>query len=140
MPSKATGKARSAQPQPCEQLPDCFPAGSLAYYSPMSSNTNVLAQGIEIIGTIKFQNDMIIDGKVEGEIQSEKGKVTIGENARIKGDVKAGEVKMFGTVEGTIQSDRCELRENSELRGDITTKSLKMEEGALLSGKMQTGQ
>lgn len=105
----------------------------------MANNTNVLAQGIEIIGTIKFQNDMIIDGKVEGEIQSDKGKVTIGENARIKGDVRAGEVKMFGHVEGAIHSDRCELKTNSELKGDIITKSLKMEEGALLSGKMQTG-
>lgn len=105
----------------------------------MANNTNVLAQGIEIIGTIKFQNDMIIDGKVDGEIQSEKGKVTIGENAKIKGDVRAGEVKMFGRVEGAIHSERCELKAHSELRGDITTKSLKMEEGALLSGKMQTG-
>ncbi len=106
----------------------------------MSNNTNVLAQGIEIEGTIKFQNDMIIDGKVEGEIQSTTGKVTIGENAKIKGDVKAGEVKMFGTVEGSINSARCELKANSQLKGDIITKSLKMEEGALLSGKMQTGQ
>lgn len=105
----------------------------------MANNTNVLAQGIEIIGTIKFQSDMIIDGKVEGEIQSDKGKVTIGENARIKGDVKAGEVKMFGKVEGTINSERCELKANSQLKGDIKTKALKMEEGALLSGKMETG-
>ena len=47
----------------------------------MASNTNVLAQGIEIIGTIKFQHDMIIDGAVDGEIQSEKGKVTIGDTS-----------------------------------------------------------
>ena len=106
---------------------------------PMSTTKNVLTEGIEIIGTIKFQNDMIIDGKVEGEIQSDKGTVTIGENARIKGDVRAGEVKMFGYVEGGIYTDRCELKANSRLEGDITTKSLKMEEGALLSGKMQTG-
>ncbi|NIP98580.1 MAG: polymer-forming cytoskeletal protein, partial [Akkermansiaceae bacterium] len=68
----------------------------------MANNTNVLAQGIEIIGTIKFQNDMIIDGKVDGEIRSETGKVMIGENAAIKGDVRASEVKMFGKVEGAI--------------------------------------
>ena len=66
----------------------------------MANNTNVLAQGIEIIGTITFESDMIIDGKVEGEIRSEKGRVTIGENARIKGDVRAADVKMFGEVEG----------------------------------------
>ena len=46
---------------------------------------------------------------------------------------------MFGHVEGGIHAERCELKANSRLEGDITTKSLKMEEGALLSGKMQTG-
>lgn len=105
----------------------------------MANATNVLAQGIEITGSIKFSNDMIIDGKVDGEIQSEKGKVTIGENAQIKGDVKAGEVKMYGKVEGTIESGRCELKPKSELKGDIKTKSLSMEEGAILSGSTQIG-
>ena len=36
--------------------------------------TNFLASGIEIKGTIRFQNDMHIDGKIEGEIISDKGK------------------------------------------------------------------
>lgn len=105
----------------------------------MANATNVLAQGIEITGSIKFSNDMIIDGKVDGKIESDKGKVTIGENAQIKGDVKAGEVKMYGKVEGTIDSGRCELKPKSELKGDIKTKSLSMEEGAILSGQTQIG-
>ena len=105
----------------------------------MSNATNVLAQGIEITGSIKFSNDMIIDGKVDGQVESEKGKVTIGENAVIKGDIKAGEVTMYGKVEGTVNSTRCELKPKSELKGDIKTKSLAMEEGALLSGQTQIG-
>ncbi len=105
----------------------------------MANPINVLAQGIEINGSIKFSNDMIIDGKVEGKIESENGKVTIGENAKIIGDVKAGEVKMYGHVEGTINSNRCELKPKSVLKGDIKTKSLAMEEGALLSGQTQIG-
>ena len=105
----------------------------------MSNKTNVLAQGIEISGSIKFSHDMIIDGKVDGEIHSESGTVTIGENASIKGDVKAGAVKMFGRVEGSITADECELKENSVLKGDIKTKSLKTEPGATLDGRMQTG-
>jgi len=48
----------------------------------MANATNVLTQGIEINGSIKFSNDMIIDGKVDGEIASEKGKVTIFKEAR----------------------------------------------------------
>ena len=105
----------------------------------MANATNVLTQGIEINGSIRFSNDMIIDGKIDGEIISEKGKVTIAENASIKGDVKAGEVKLYGKVEGTITSDRCELKEKSHLVGDIKTKTLSMEEGATLQGSTQIG-
>ncbi|MFC4994552.1 bactofilin family protein [Rubritalea tangerina] len=105
----------------------------------MANATNVLASGIEITGSIKFSNDMIIDGKIDGEITSDKGKVTIGENAKIKGDIKAGEVKLYGKVEGTINSERCELKSNSKLEGDIKTKMLSMEEGASLSGRTEIG-
>jgi cytoskeletal protein CcmA (bactofilin family) len=105
----------------------------------MANATNVLTQGIEINGSIRFSNDMIIDGKIDGEIISDKGKVTIAENACIKGDVKAGEVKLYGKVEGTITSDRCELKEKSHLIGDIKTKTLSMEEGATLQGSTQIG-
>ncbi len=105
----------------------------------MANATNVLANGIEITGSIKFSNDMVIDGKVDGEITSKEGKVTIGENAVVKGDVKAGEVKLFGKVEGTITSTRCELKTKSKLDGDIKTKMLSMEEGAVLSGRTEIG-
>jgi len=105
----------------------------------MANATNVLTQGIEITGSIRFSNDMIIDGKIDGEIISDKGKVTIAENANIKGDVKAGEVKLYGKVEGTITSERCELKEKSFLKGDIKTKTLSMEEGATLQGSTQIG-
>ena len=105
----------------------------------MASATNVLASGIEINGSIRFSNDMIIDGKVEGEILSDKGRVTIGENAFVKGDVTAGEVKIFGKVAGKITSERCELKAKSRLEGDIKTKNLSMEEGASLSGKTEIG-
>ena len=109
------------------------------FISIMANATNVLASGIEITGSIKFSNDMIIDGKIDGEITSEKGKVTIGENAVIKGDIRAGEVKLYGKVEGTINSERCELKSTSELKGDITTKMLSTEEGAVLCGRTEIG-
>jgi len=105
----------------------------------MANATNVLASGIEIVGSIKFSNDMIIDGRIEGQITSEKGRVTIGENAKIKGDIKAGEVKLYGEVEGTIESERCELKGKSRLNGDIKTKMLSMEEGAHLTGRTEIG-
>jgi cytoskeletal protein CcmA (bactofilin family) len=105
----------------------------------MANPTNVLSSGIEIIGSIRFSNDMIIDGKIEGEITSDKGRVTIGENAMIKGDVTAGEVKVYGKIEGKITSERCELKDKSRINGDIKSKVFSMEEGAQLSGRTEIG-
>ena len=94
--------------------------------------TNFLASGIEIKGTIRFQNDMHIDGKIEGEIISDKGKVTIGETAQIKGDITAGDVRIYGNVEGKVTSDRCELKQQARVVGA-------MEEGAHLLGRTEIG-
>jgi cytoskeletal protein CcmA (bactofilin family) len=105
----------------------------------MANPTNVLSSGIEITGSIRFSNDMIIDGKIEGEINSDKGRVTIGENAIIKGDVTAGDVKVYGKVEGKITSQRCELKDKSRINGDIKSKVFSMEEGAQLSGRTEIG-
>ncbi len=106
----------------------------------MSTNTtNVLASGIEIIGSIRFQNDMHIDGKIDGEIQSDSGKVTIGELADIKGNIQAGEVQIYGHVSGNVKSSRCHLNERAVINGDITTTVLSMDEGARLSGRAEIG-
>ena len=104
-----------------------------------NNTTNVLASGIEIIGSIRFQNDMHIDGKIDGEIQSESGKVTIGEMADIKGNIQAGEVHIYGHIEGNVRSNRCHLSEHAVISGDITTGVLSMDEGARLSGRAEIG-
>ncbi len=105
----------------------------------MANPTNILSNGLEIIGSIRFSNDMIIDGRIEGEITSDKGRVTIGENAAITGDITAGEVKVYGRVDGKITSQRCELKDKSRINGDIKSKVFSMEEGASLSGRTEIG-
>jgi cytoskeletal protein CcmA (bactofilin family) len=124
---------------PAPSLPLPNPQAFVPFSSVMANPTNVLSSGIEIIGSIRFSNDMIIDGKIEGEITSDKGRVTIGENAMIKGDVTAGEVKVYGKVEGKITSQRCELKDKSRINGDIKSKVFSMEEGASLSGRTEIG-
>ena len=104
-----------------------------------NTTTNVLASGIEIIGSIRFTNDMHIDGKIEGQILSESGKVTIGEQADMKGDINAGDVHVYGRVNGNIRSNRCHLKDHAVITGDITTAVLSMDEGARLSGRAEIG-
>jgi len=119
------------------QLPNRSGFGQVLHV--MANQTNVLSNGIEITGSIRFSNDMIVDGTVDGEITSDKGRVTIGENAMIKGDVTAGEVKVYGRIEGKITSQRCELKDKSKITGDIKSKVFSMEEGAQLSGRTEIG-
>lgn len=105
----------------------------------MSSNKNVLSSDVEIKGSIKFSHDLIIDGKIEGEVHSD-GALTVGENALIKGEIKTRSVIIFGKVEGNITvQERCELKSNATLIGDISAGTLAIEEGATFMGQSQVG-
>ena len=94
---------------------------------------------MEIKGNVKFANDLVIDGKIEGEINSD-GNLTIGENARIKAEVKTGTVVVYGKVHGNITvADRVELKASAEVVGDIKAKTLSIEAGAIFVGKSTVG-
>lgn len=105
----------------------------------MSSTKNVLSSDVEIKGSIKFSHDLIIDGRIEGEVHSD-GALTVGENANIKGEIKTRTVVIFGKVEGNITvQERCELKSNAVLVGDIAAGTLSIEEGATFMGQSQVG-
>ena len=53
-----------------------------------TSSKNVLASDVDIKGTIKFDTELIFDGKLEGEIFSEDGNLTLGKNADVHGELK----------------------------------------------------
>jgi cytoskeletal protein CcmA (bactofilin family) len=103
------------------------------------STRNVLSSDVEIKGTVKFQHDLIVDGKIEGDIQS-TGNLTIGENARIKAEVKTGTIVVYGKVHGNLTAtDHIELKASAEVVGDIKTKTLTIESGAIFVGKSTVG-
>lgn len=105
----------------------------------MTSSKNVLSNDVEIKGSIRFSHDLIIDGKIEGEVQSD-GSLTVGENSLIKGEIKTRAVTIFGKVEGNITvAERCELKSNAILIGDVTAGTLSIEEGATFLGRSQVG-
>src|SRR5216110_3371213 len=98
---------------------------------------DILSSDVEIKGSIKFQKELLIDGKVEGEINSE-GVLTIGENANIRGEIKAKAVTVYGKVQGNITvAERCELKAKSTLQGDLKATRLTIEDGATFIGKSE---
>ncbi|MBV9875706.1 MAG: polymer-forming cytoskeletal protein [Verrucomicrobia bacterium] len=99
-------------------------------------NKNYLANDIEIKGSIKFNNELGFDGIIEGAIVSDDGILTVGKSASVKGEVRAKSVLVMGRVIGNITvQERCELRSNSQLIGDLRAARLILEEGATFVGQ-----
>ena len=101
------------------------------------SGKDVLSSDVEIKGTIKFQKELLIDGKVEGEINSD-GVLTVGENADIRAEIKTKSITIYGKVQGNVTvSERCELKSKCTLQGDLKAARLIIEEGATFIGKSE---
>jgi cytoskeletal protein CcmA (bactofilin family) len=95
-----------------------------------------LSSGVKIKGSITFQKELVIDGTVQGRINSD-GVLTIAENADIRGEIKSKSVTVYGKVHGNITAERCELKSKSTMEGDLRAASLIIEEGATFIGSSQ---
>jgi cytoskeletal protein CcmA (bactofilin family) len=94
----------------------------------------ILSSGVSIKGSVKFRTELIIDGEVEGTIDS-VGRLTVGKNGRINGEIRTRSVVVHGTVDGNVTAgERCELRSGCTLRGDIEAPQLVVDENTTFIG------
>jgi len=136
-PAPALPEIRHAEPHSAH-APISHPVAQAPRQAP-SATRNVLSSDVEIKGTVKFTNDLVVDGKIEGEINSD-GNLTVGENARIKAEVKTATIIVYGKVHGNLTAtDRVELKATAEVVGDIKAKTLAIEAGAIFVGKSTVG-
>jgi cytoskeletal protein CcmA (bactofilin family) len=118
--------------------PSVVPGPSNRTFMPTPSGA-LLSRGVSIKGSVKLVNSLLIDGEVEGTIDS-TGTLTLGEHARIRGEIRTKSVKVRGTVEGSIfVTERCELQAGCTLRGDIEAPRLMVEENATFLGSAKVG-
>jgi len=135
IPQKPSGTGATNNDNVDESTPS--PSNTTNHMADINSNKNLLSSDVEIKGSIKFQNDLIIDGKIEGEITS-PGVLTVGENAEVRGEIKTKSVTVLGKVHGNITVDeRCELKGRAQLMGDLKAARLVIEEGATFVGKSE---
>jgi len=124
-----------------ENPPTPLAAEPLTQPTPVMADTpnkNNLSKDVEIKGSIKFVNEFVFDGNLEGEISSLDGVLTVGENADVRGEVKSKTVIVKGKVHGNITvQERCELHSRSQLIGDLKAARLVIEEGATFVGKSE---
>lgn len=101
----------------------------------MASNThNVLAVGTLIKGNICAEEDFRIDGTIEGNITC-KGKIIIGTQSSITGNIECTNIDMMGKVIGNVTcTNTIILRASANINGEIKSQTIEIEPGAVFSG------
>jgi len=114
-------------------LDSTYPAASAS-----SSGIARLGSSLHVKGEITGNEDLAIDGSVEGLIQLEERKLTIGASARVTADVIAREVVVYGNVKGNLRArDRIEIKKDGSVVGDLTTARIMIEDGAYFKGSIE---
>lgn len=95
----------------------------------------IIGANVKLVGTLTDSNEIIIHGRVEGEVTSEKS-ITITETAFVKGPVTADMIQVAGEIQGSIvASGKLELLPSGKVFGSITAKDLSIRSGAVFIGK-----
>lgn len=103
-----------------------------------AEGSTVIGKSVTIRGEVSGQEELYLDGILEGTVSLPEHRLTIGPNARITADLVAGDVVIYGLVEGNIRAGgRIELRDSAVVKGDIVAERLSIEENASIKGKVE---
>jgi len=133
-------------PRPAAQPPSSvelaregIPMSTLPSCGVEHENSRVAAIGKSVIvkGQIYGREDLYIDGEVDGAIEMQEHRLTIGPNGRVQAGIKAREVVVLGSVHGNVETgDKIEIRKDAKLVGDIKTMRIVIEDGAYFKGSI----
>ena len=97
-----------------------------------------LSENLRVKGEITGSEDLVIEGTFEGLVQLGDTKLTIGTTAKVTADIIAGEVVIYGKVNGNVRAkDRIEIKRDGSVIGDLTTPQIFIEDGAFFKGSIE---
>jgi cytoskeletal protein CcmA (bactofilin family) len=90
-------------------------------------------------GELSSDEDLIIEGTVEGKIAHQNHHLTIGKQGRVKADVKARLITVYGTIEGDLQGDEgVHISATARVVGNVVAPRISIESGARFEGSITT--
>lgn len=97
-----------------------------------------LGASVKVKGEISSNEDLQIDGRVEGPISLPGHRLTIGRTAQLDSEITARDVIVYGKANGNLYArERVEIKNNGEVIGDIITARISIEEGAYFKGHIE---
>jgi cytoskeletal protein CcmA (bactofilin family) len=117
------------QPQPQPSAPQSHP--------PSAKGQALIGSSIKIEGNLSGDEDLLVEGQIDGKIELGQHNVTIGTNGRIKADIHGQSIIVMGDVKGNLYgSEQIVLRQSSKVRGNIFATRVSLEDGADFKGSI----
>jgi cytoskeletal protein CcmA (bactofilin family) len=98
----------------------------------------IIGDQIYIEGTIRGEEDLLIEGSVKGSIEMKAHHLTVGSKGQVEAEVRAANVTISGKLEGNINATgRVEITKAADFNGEIKAKSISVEDGAYLKAVIE---
>jgi cytoskeletal protein CcmA (bactofilin family) len=131
----------SRQPEPVRS-PMSVPPPAPAVATPapsaprVAANTATIGPSMNIKGEIRSREELFVDGEVEGLLESQS-LLTVGPNGKVRANIKAREVVIFGSVRGDVEvTEKIAIREQGSLIGNIKSAGISIDDGAYFKGSI----
>ena len=96
-----------------------------------------LGSTLHVKGELSGNEDLLVDGSLEGLVQLDERKLTVGATAKLTADIIAGEVIVYGSVKGNVhRKGKIEIKKDGSVNGDLTTAQIMIEDGAYFKGSI----
>jgi len=102
--------------------------------APQTAIESTIGPNTHVKGNIQGDGGLRIDGIVEGTIEL-TGNLVVSESAKVRAEIKANNISVAGAVQGNVTAVRVEILDTGRVWGDLTVKSLLVNEGAYFRGQ-----
>ena len=93
-----------------------------------------LDAGSHLRGELHFEDTFRIEGRLTGKVHSD-GDLYVGQGGEVQGEVRVGRLFVTGKIDAKIQAQRVEVAAGGQLRGEVSTPCLVIDEGAIFEGQ-----
>lgn len=123
------------EPQAPQVQQESFSASPSAPGS--SGKSAVIGPGIHINGDIGGDENLLVEGKVDGKIRLDSHQVEVGQSGRVYADITAKVIKIAGEVRGDISgSEKVIISRSGNVQGNIVAPRMTLEDGAIFKGSI----
>ena len=128
-------KSSKQEPQTPQPQQDSFTPSASA---PLSSGKSaVIGPGIHINGDISGDENLIVEGRVDGKILLDSHQVEVGQSGRVNADITAKVIKIAGEVRGDISGmEKVIISRSGNVHGNIVAPRMTLEDGAIFKGSI----